>query len=57
MSVNSNKRQSFINEDSLPGILLLVATIIALIFANTPLRDFYNKVILVKFSINNDNIV
>ena len=45
MSVNSNKRQSFINEDSLPGILLLVATIIALIFANTPLRDFYNKVI------------
>ena len=45
MSVNSNKRQSFINEDSLPGILLLVATIIALIFANTPLRNFYNTLL------------
>ncbi|MDO5518636.1 MAG: Na+/H+ antiporter NhaA [Clostridium sp.] len=37
-----NKKKSAINEESLPGILLLAATLIALIIANTPLNDFYN---------------
>lgn len=40
-----NKKKSAINEESLPGILLLAATLIALVIANTPLNDFYNYIL------------
>lgn len=45
-TTNDNKRNRIaIDEEALPGILLLIATIIALIFANTPLRNFYNYIL------------
>ena len=41
---NNIKREktSIVKSEGFPGILLLSATILALIFANTPLRDLYN---------------
>lgn len=39
---NKAKIESIVNSDAFPGILLLIATLIALVFANTTLQKFYN---------------
>lgn len=52
-------RQSFnkfFKKDSAPGILLIVATVAALIVANTPLKHFYTELMNVKFSLGFDEI-
>ncbi|TXD85551.1 Na+/H+ antiporter NhaA [Subsaximicrobium wynnwilliamsii] len=55
----ANLTQSFNNffkKDSAPGILLIVATIAALIVANTPLKHFYTELMHIKFSMGFDEI-
>lgn len=45
MENTDKKNFKFTESDAFPGILLLIATIIALIFANTPLRGIYERLL------------
>jgi NhaA family Na+:H+ antiporter len=47
---------NFFKKDSAPGILLILATVAALIVANTPLKHFYTELMHIKFSLGFDEI-
>lgn len=49
MSKVSERTEHFFKQDSAPGILLMLATILALVVANTPLNTFYNSVMQLNF--------
>ena len=42
--MGNNNKKSILNSEAFPGILLLAATILALILANTQLNKYYNYV-------------
>ena len=39
------QKESILNSDAAPGIILLVATVAALLFANTPLKNIYDTLV------------
>lgn len=45
MNTSKEEKGSILNSDAAPGILLLVATVAALLFANTPLKNIYYTVV------------
>ena len=38
---NNKKKKSIVHSEAFPGILLVIATVLALILANTPLDKYY----------------
>lgn len=51
MSQLTNKITAFLKKDSATGILLIIATIAALIIANTPLNSYYQHLMHLKFTV------
>lgn len=47
---------TFFRNDSAPGILLIIATIAALIVANTPLRSFYQEMMQLTFGLGFEDV-
>lgn len=47
----ANSIQKFFKKDSSAGIVLVIAAIVALIVANSPLNEFYNRLLELKFSL------
>ncbi|MGO3181245.1 MAG: Na+/H+ antiporter NhaA [Aequorivita sp.] len=47
---------AFFKKDSAPGILLILATIVALIVANTPLRSFYREMMQLTFGLGFEDV-
>ncbi len=56
MSNLTKSIETFFKKDSAPGILLMIATISALIVANTPLNHFYHTVMQLKFEMGFENV-
>ena len=54
---NDNFIVSFFKLESASGILLIIATILALIFANTPLNQYYKLLLSVPLEIHIGNII
>lgn len=48
--------KTFFSKDSAPGLLLILATVAALIVANTSLRSFYQHMMEIKFSLGLENV-
>lgn len=46
----------FFKKDSAPGIMLIIATVAALIVANTPLNSFYHTVMQLKFEMGFESV-
>lgn len=56
MSNFSKRISSFFQKDSATGILLIFATLLALIVANTPLRSFYQEMMKLKFTLGFEEV-
>ncbi|MBQ0769313.1 MAG: Na+/H+ antiporter NhaA [Bizionia sp.] len=56
MNKLSQSLSNFFKKDSATGILLILATLLALIVANTPLRVFYESIMHLKFNLGFDNL-
>lgn len=56
MNKLSQSLSTFFKKDSATGILLILATLLALIVANTPLRVFYESIMHLKFNLGFDNL-
>ncbi len=56
MSNLTKSIETFVKKDSAPGILLIIATISALIVANTPLNHFYHTVMQLKFGMGFETV-
>lgn len=56
MSNLTKKVEVFFKNDSAPGILLIIATVSALIVANTPLNSFYHTIMQLKFEMGFENV-
>jgi len=56
MNKLSQSLSTFFKKDSATGILLILATLLALIVANTPLRSFYEMMMHLKFNLGFDNL-
>ncbi|WP_299396651.1 Na+/H+ antiporter NhaA [uncultured Gelidibacter sp.] len=56
MSKLTKNVEVFFKQDSAPGILLIIATISALIVANTPLNHFYHTVMQLEFGMGFENV-
>ena len=42
---NNKKKKSIVHSEAFPGILLVIATVLALILANTPLDKYYEYIL------------
>lgn len=56
MSIILQKASTFFKKDSTPGILLIIATLAALIVANTSLRDFYHEWMRIQFTLGFEDV-
>lgn len=56
MSSLSQYISTFFKKDSAPGILLILATLAALIVANTPLRSFYQEMMQLTFGLGFEDV-
>lgn len=48
--------KAFFKQDSAPGIVLIIATVLAMIVANTPLKGFYQDMMHLKFNIGTEDV-
>lgn len=56
MNKLTQRFKNFFRKESSTGILLILATLAALIIANSPLRDFYQQVMQLEFSMGFENV-